>query len=302
MPPIIPTTPRHGTQRASHLRQVSNGSADIMFNSRPVTASDASTVQPDPTPSKVYVERRCSLWVHENGFSKDEVVLNLDLFPDVKPGELMAIVALKTDTGVRDFQDKVQTARKDVETLATAIQRERSGSNPRSPGPANGSEAKHDVDLGNRYLFIARDMPKEMKAKQPTLEVSVAKHIADVFCLKHRSNVLLTTTDAAVSSASHVELTFKDEYLARSDMWRLAVGELGNKTVYKGQKILFMGTIKAQVSCVYVDGRKVQSAFFSTTTKPIFRSESARYVLFIQMSREMWDFDSEGSGDRKSVV
>ncbi|KAF8848591.1 vacuolar membrane-associated protein-like protein IML1 [Acephala macrosclerotiorum] len=297
MPPIIPTTPRHGTQRASHLRQVSNGSADIMFNSRPVTASDASTVQPDPTPSKVYVERRCSLWVHENGFSKDEVVLNLDLFPDVKPGELMAIVALKTDTGVRDFQDKVQTARKDVETLATAIQRERSGSNPRSPGPANGSEAKHDVDLGNRYLFIARDMPKEMKAKQPTLEVSVAKHIADVFCLKHRSNVLLTTTDAAVSSASHVELTFKDEYLARSDMWRLAVGELGNKTVYKGQKILFMGTIKAQVSCVYVDGRKVQSAFFSTTTKPIFRSESARYVLFIQMSREMWDFDSEGSGE-----
>ena len=80
-------------------------------------------------------------------------------------------------------------------------------------------------------------------------------------------------------------------------MWRLAVGELSNKTVYKGQKILFMGTIKAHVTAVYVDGNKVQSAFFSTTTKPIFRSESARYVLFIQMSREMWDFDSEGSGE-----
>lgn len=80
-------------------------------------------------------------------------------------------------------------------------------------------------------------------------------------------------------------------------MWRLAVGELSNKTVYKGQKILFMGTIKAHVTAVYVDGSKVQSAFFSTTTKPIFRSESARYVLFIQMSREMWDFDSEGSGE-----
>lgn len=92
-------------------------------------------------------------------------------------------------------------------------------------------------------------------------------------------------------------MSFKDEYLARSDMWRLAVGDLSNKTVYKGQKILFMGTIKAQVTGVYLDGSKVQSAFFSTTTKPIFRSESARYVLFIQMSREMWDFDSEGSGE-----
>jgi hypothetical protein len=94
-----------------------------------------------------------------------------------------------------------------------------------------------------------------------------------------------------------VELSFKDEYLARSDMWRLTVGDLVNRTVYKGQKILFMGTIKAQVTAVYLNGSKVQSAFFSTTTKPVFRSESARYILFIQMSREMWDFDSEGSGE-----
>ena len=101
----------------------------------------------------------------------------------------------------------------------------------------------------------------------------------------------------AFTSASHVELCFKDEYLARSDMWRLAVGELSNKTVFQGQKVLFMGTVKAHVNWVYLDGRKVQSAFFSTNTKPIFRSESARYVLFIQMSKEMWDFDSEGSGE-----
>lgn len=98
-------------------------------------------------------------------------------------------------------------------------------------------------------------------------------------------------------TASHVELSFKDEYLARSDMWRLAINELSNRTVYKSQKIVFLGTIKAQVTSVYFAGSKVQSAFFSPSTKPIFRSESARFVLFIQMSREMWDFDSEGSGE-----
>lgn len=97
--------------------------------------------------------------------------------------------------------------------------------------------------------------------------------------------------------ASHVELCFKDQYLSRSDMWRLAVGEMAERTVYKGQMLLFLGTVKAQISTVYVKGRKVQSAFFGRNTRPIFRSESARYVLFIQMAREMWDFDSDGSGE-----
>ena len=80
-------------------------------------------------------------------------------------------------------------------------------------------------------------------------------------------------------------------------MWRLAVAELGNKCIQKGQRIIFMGTIKAQVKAVYVRGQKVRSAFFNASTKPIFRSESARYVLFIQMSKEMWDFDADGTGE-----
>jgi hypothetical protein len=184
--------PRRGIQRASHLRQVSNGSSDT-FGSRPATeASDTGTIQNDPVPPSLPTERKCILWVHDEGFSKEEVVLNLDLFPDVKAGDLMAILALKTDTGVRDFQDKAQPLKKDVEALSATMERERSGSHPRSPGFVNGSYAKI-LDVGNRCLFIAKDMPKEIKAKQPTLEVSVAKHIADVFCLKHRSNILLTT-------------------------------------------------------------------------------------------------------------
>jgi DEP domain-containing protein 5 len=192
MSTIVPSTPRRGAFRASHLRQVSNGSADSPYNSRPRTAtSETGTTQYDPTPLKPPIERRCIIWVHDEAFSKDEVVLNLDLFPDAKAGDLMAIVALKTDSGVRDFQEKAQKI--DADNLATAMQRERSNSNPRSPNQANGADTKHDLDLGKRYLFIATDMSKEMKTKQPGLEVSVAKSIADEFCFKHRSNVLLTT-------------------------------------------------------------------------------------------------------------
>lgn len=80
-------------------------------------------------------------------------------------------------------------------------------------------------------------------------------------------------------------------------MWHLAMAELADRTVYKEQKIWFLRTIKASVSNVFVNGQKVQSALFSASTKPIFRSESARYVFFIQMSKEMWDFDACGSGE-----
>lgn len=80
-------------------------------------------------------------------------------------------------------------------------------------------------------------------------------------------------------------------------MWRLATNHLSDTCVYRGKKVLFVGSIKAQVRNIYVRGQKVQSAYFSPRTKPIFRSESARYAIFIQMSREMWHFDTEGSGE-----
>jgi hypothetical protein len=97
--------------------------------------------------------------------------------------------------------------------------------------------------------------------------------------------------------ASHVEISFRDAYLTRADMWRLFVSELEGHSIYKGQKVSFLGTIKAQIKTIYIQGRKVQSAFCGSTTKPVFRSESARFVLFIQMSKEMWDFDIDGTGE-----
>lgn len=58
-----------------------------------------------------------------------------------------------------------------------------------------------------------------------------------------------------------------------------------------------MRTIKASVKNVYLNGEKVDSAIFTASTKPIFRSESARYMLLLQMSKEMWGFDAGGSGE-----
>ena len=97
--------------------------------------------------------------------------------------------------------------------------------------------------------------------------------------------------------ASHVDIYFRDAYLTRADMWRLVFSELSGRSVYRGQKIYFMSTVKAQIKAVFCHGRKVPSAFFGPQTKPVFRSESSRIVLLIQMAKEMWDFDADGGGE-----
>lgn len=97
--------------------------------------------------------------------------------------------------------------------------------------------------------------------------------------------------------ASHVEISFRDQYLTRADMWRLSTGLLANSCPYVSQKLTFINSIRASVGNVYLRGEKVRAAYFSPKTIPIFRSESAKYVIFIQMSREMWHFDTDDGGD-----
>lgn len=98
-------------------------------------------------------------------------------------------------------------------------------------------------------------------------------------------------------AASHVELTYRDMYLTRADMRRLASSELWRKALYRGQELVFLSSVRITVRSIYVNGQKVNSALFGDNTRPIFRSESARFVLYIQMSKEMWEFEPTCSGD-----
>jgi len=86
-------------------------------------------------------------------------------------------------------------------------------------------------------------------------------------------------------------------YLTRADMRRLAASELWQRTLYRGQELLFLASVRVTVRAIYVNGAKAKSAMFTPNTRPIFRSESARFVLYIQMSKEMWEFETTCSGD-----
>ncbi|KAG0206687.1 vacuolar membrane-associated protein iml1 [Mortierella sp. GBA30] len=106
-------------------------------------------------------------------------------------------------------------------------------------------------------------------------------------------DVIVQRADPAQYAAKYVELTFRDQYVGRSDMWRLRTSLVGS-CVYETKKIVYLGCIRAQVKEIYVGNQSVPSGYITSETRIIFRSESAKYFIFIQMSREMWEFDEDG--------
>lgn len=298
-----------GQMRASHLRHMSTGSS-INNNhdaEKDVSGEDLSEGSKNTNGTALSAERLCSLWIHDDNFSKDEVLLNLTLFPPgtVKAGHLVQVVPQRPATVSKDFEHRhdggqdVKASRRGGEDAENSH-----GKEPSTHLSMEASAEKEGVffdgkgsDASTRYVFKVKEMGSELLSRNPTLQISVSSTIASAFGFKNRAQVMVSAIDKSKCSASHVEITFRDEYLTRADMWRLVISELAKKPIYKGQKLLFMSTIKATVHAIYVGGKTVRSAYFNATTKPVFRSESARYVLFIQMSKEMWGFDTGGTGE-----
>lgn len=228
-------------------------------------------------------ELRCTLWVHNDSFSNEDVLFNSLACSQlaIAPGDALAITPFRTASAIRDFQDDPQAAHTERETLHA----HHAASNSLR---GNGTQC---------FVFVAADMDPDLRLKHPTMQISVCERIAQLFDFKNRMLVALMPANKDRHCASHVEITFSDVYLARADMWRMVVSELSKKSVHAGQHLRFLGTIKATVENIYIDGNRAASAFFVDTTRPIFRSASARFVIYIQMSREMWDFDTEGTGE-----
>ncbi|KAJ5653664.1 Vacuolar membrane-associated protein iml1 [Penicillium lividum] len=281
-----------GPMRRSHLRQVSAASLETLSTIH----TEASYRDHGPTPDERTVRlsaslarHQCTLWVHDEMFSREEILLNPSAFGEsgVQVGDVVEILP------VRPSGDTVHSTLKPDAGLKTA----RESHADMSLGSQSENTSKFKTPLQSRCLFVVKPLPQDVKTRHPKLEISVTSSVANIFGYKNRTQVTLSIVDREQCSASHVDISFRDQYMVRSDMWRLVMSELVNKIVYKGQKIMFMGSIKATVKNIFIREKKVLSGYFAPRTIPVFRSESAKYVLFIQMSREMWDFDSEGSGD-----
>lgn len=83
-------------------------------------------------------------------------------------------------------------------------------------------------------------------AKEPQRDfISVESTIAQAFNLKNYGDVCIKKVDPAKVALDSVEFTFKDQYLGRSEMWRLKK-HLTNTCVYVNKIIEYCGSIRCQ--------------------------------------------------------
>lgn len=168
-----------GANRAPPLRHFNTAGAGLArAQSRsPDTASSHSTARPESIAAQKNLERRCTVTVNES-YSPDEVLLNLDLLPEIKPGTLVSITVVKSEsekgTGTHGSSSKQQQPTGDH--AASAKGRAQDG---------DGDSSKR------RYVCYAKDLSKEQKARHPHMELYVAKHIADNFGMKKGTQAVL---------------------------------------------------------------------------------------------------------------
>lgn len=171
----VPSAPRRGP-RWSHLHQSASANTDrrtIDSPGSPGSSSTHSTIRED---KRRKMERCCTVSIND-GYAKDEVLLNLDHFGgDIAPGTLMAIVPLKGDSKSTTAYGSINKHTHEHGDGTRAV---------------SGNFGACDPLFDHTYIFVAKDMPKDMKARLPDAEVHIVKHIADAFLLKRGSHVLL---------------------------------------------------------------------------------------------------------------
>uniref|UniRef100_A0A8C1ST86 DEP domain containing 5, GATOR1 subcomplex subunit n=1 Tax=Cyprinus carpio TaxID=7962 RepID=A0A8C1ST86_CYPCA len=122
-------------------------------------------------------------------------------------------------------------------------------------------EIAHPNDEYSPLLLQVKSLKEDLQKET----ISVDQTVTQAFKLRAYQDVIINIVDPKDVTLDLVELTFKDQYIGRGDMWRLKKS-LVSTCAYVTQKVEFV----------------------------VFRSTSAMVYIFIQMSCEMWDFDIYG--------
>lgn len=132
------------------------------------------------------VQKICTLWTHDDNFSREDVIFNGDKFPELPatPGSLMQIIALSHAPSIRDFQataknNKDGTNVKIEDTIKDTFSENHSRRSRRGSIKITLDEngvvinGGRDVDLEKSYVFVAKPVSADLKSKYPNLQVSL---------------------------------------------------------------------------------------------------------------------------------
>lgn len=231
----------------------------------PLSLSSATEVVEELKKQALNEPVQLSVRLHESRTSSDSVIVNPSLVPGAKPG----------DVGEIECQ---QGGRKKLCFVFQNFENDTEDSKP------------NNATVGSR--FVANNNNANT-ANNSFISIESGP-IPALMELKVRSQVLVRLKSKESAELDTVELYIKDIHLSRGDMWNIT-NALLNCALYKTQKLAFLkGSIRANVQRLYKNGHKVFSGMVGKNTKFVFRSQSARLIVFIQISSEMWHFEESG--------
>lgn len=131
------------------------------------------------------VQKVCTLWTHDDNFSRDDIVFNGEKFPDIPtaPGTLLQIVALDSGTSVRDFQSTANGSQANAQQAKDGIAARDSGVNILPKRSRRGSvtvtidengssfPGGREIDAEKAYVFAVTALPADLRSKHANLQV-----------------------------------------------------------------------------------------------------------------------------------
>uniref|UniRef100_A0A2S2R9E1 DEP domain-containing protein 5 n=1 Tax=Sipha flava TaxID=143950 RepID=A0A2S2R9E1_9HEMI len=152
-------------------------------------------------------------------------------------------------------------------------------------------EVYHADSEQNKLLLQIMAFKDDTQSKDT---ISIEHSVASLFQLRAYSDVTVNIVSPESVILDSVELTFRDQYLGRSEMWRLK-NSMIDTCVYNNKKMEFCGGYtRVQVHEMWTKGKIVSCGVINHSTKIIFRSATSMVYIFLQMTSEMWEFNFLG--------
>ncbi|KAJ3143115.1 vacuolar membrane-associated protein iml1 [Physocladia obscura] len=212
----------------------------------------------------------CILGSHDSNFSEEDLVVSaealLSVVGEVAIGDLLEIEAMPTNA-------------KDSDSSKTEMGEK---------GDYRMKQNRYPLPLIVQVTWFAADTG----IRQLRERVSVAQRLVAQHDFQPHSLVTIRRIDPEPLRAELVVLAFAYQYVTRSDMWRLKLS-LRNTLVYAGKPVNST-SIRSFVAEMVVGGQYADCAYVTDSTKLVFRSHTAKMFIFIQMSKEMWEFGDDG--------
>jgi hypothetical protein len=135
------------------------------------------------------VQKICTLWTHDDNFSRDDIVFNADKFPELPTacGTLLQIVGIDSATAVRDFQPPAKGTQLDAshsrnsnivqDHIANRLPKRTRRGSVTITIDENGSKfpGGRDIDDEKAYVFAVTALPADLRSKYANLHVSCVR-------------------------------------------------------------------------------------------------------------------------------